>query len=104
MGDRARHATRDAAVRGRDKLRELSVERFRFTCTGCGHAWLVDYDVQHVDDGHGTAWDCYSRSGHRVTAPTARGVVCCSRCGSGRVHVELIATRPVPAPEPLPAP
>jgi transcription elongation factor Elf1 len=74
-------------------LQEMSVDRFRFSCPHCGHRWLADYELRHVEDGHGEAWDCYSRDGHRVTAPTARGVVCCTGCGAGLVHVELISTR-----------
>jgi len=74
-------------------LRNLSLDRFRFGCPCCGHDWTVDYQVQHVDDGHGVALDCYSLRERPVTAPTARGVVCCPRCGAGPVHVELIATQ-----------
>lgn len=81
-------------------LKELAVTRFRFTCAHCEHNWTVDYDVQHVEDGHGQAWDYYSLSGSPVTAPTAPGVVRCAACGAHRVHVELIATRDIPLVEP----
>jgi len=63
-------------------LKELAVTRFRFTCAHCGHNWTVDYDVQHVEDGHGQAWDYYSLNGSPVTAPTAPGVVRCPACGA----------------------
>lgn len=77
-------------------LKELTVTRFRFRCAHCGRSWTADYDVQHVEDGHGHAWDYYSLNGSPVTAPTASGVVCCPDCGASRVHVELIAARPIP--------
>lgn len=35
-----------------------------------------------------------------MTAPTAPGVVCCPDCGASRVHVELIAARPIPVAQP----
>ena len=76
-------------------LQEMSVDRFRFSCPHCGRRWMADYELRHVEDGHGKAWDCYSRDGRRVTAPTARGVVCCPGCGAGLVHVEHISTRRV---------
>jgi hypothetical protein len=69
------------------------VDGFRFCCTRCAHEWTVDYDVAHVDDGHGVALDCYSLGGRPITAPTARGVVHCPLCGASPVHVELVAAR-----------
>ncbi len=77
-------------------LKELAVTRYRFGCPHCGQTWTADYDVQHVEDGHGHAWDYYSLNGSPVTAPTAPGVVCCPDCGASRLHIELIATRPIP--------
>lgn len=74
-------------------FRELTVDSFRFNCACCGNEWAADYDVTHVDDGHGVALDCYSLQGRPITAPTARGVVCCPACGASRVHVELVAAR-----------
>jgi hypothetical protein len=74
-------------------LTELSIDHFRFDCAGCGCNWTIDYGVRHVESGCGAAWDCYSRNGHRVTDPTARGVVCCPRCGASLVHVQLMASR-----------
>jgi hypothetical protein len=73
-------------------LRERSSTRYRFTCRGCQRSWETEYDVVHVADGHGVDWDCYFRGGLRAAAPTARGVVCCARCGSGNVHVACVAT------------
>jgi hypothetical protein len=46
-------------------LKEVAVERYRFTCAGCGHVWSADYDVQHVEDGHGLTWEYYSLNGIR---------------------------------------
>jgi len=80
----------------RAMLEEMSIDSFRFGCPGCGHAWTVDYDLRHVEDGHGITWDCYSRDGRPAATPTARGVVCCPRCGAGLVHVQLVASRVVP--------
>ena len=80
-------------------LRELAVERFRFSCHHCGHVWNDEYDVQHVDDGHGVTWEYYSLDGVPVPAPTAPGTVTCARCGAGRVSVELVAVREVPLVE-----
>lgn len=77
-------------------LKELAVTRFRFGCAHCGHGWTVDYEVQHVEDGHGHTWDYYSLNGSPVTAPTAPGVVRCAACGAIPVHVDLIATRQIP--------
>jgi hypothetical protein len=87
----------------KELLKELAVERFRFACSGCGHVWSADYDVQHVDDGHGVTWEYYSLDGLPVPAPTAPGSVSCLRCGATRIHVELVAVRDVPLAEPLEA-
>lgn len=82
-------------------LRELAVGRFRFACSGCGHVWNTDYDVQHVEDGHGIVWEYYSLNGIiPVTAPTAPDSVSCPRCGATWVRVELLAVREIPLAEP----
>ncbi len=78
-------------------IREMTHRRFHFTCSGCGHGWGVDYDVQHVDDGHGTAWDCYFEDGQSAAAPTAPGVVCCPQCGASLVRMAWTDVSP-PAP------
>lgn len=74
-------------------LRERTFNRFRFGCALCGHCWTVDYEVQHAEDGHGVTVDSYSLRGCPVTAPTARGVVCCPQCEATPVHVEWVWTR-----------
>jgi hypothetical protein len=77
-------------------LVEASVDRFLFACRRCAYRWEVDYRVRHVDDGHGWSWDCYSRDGCRVTAPTAPGVVRCPGCEGHAVRVEFLSTRDDP--------
>ena len=81
-------------------LKELAVERYRFTCAGCGHVWSADYDVQHVEDGHGVTWEYYSLNGMPVPSPTARGSQSCPRCGATWIQFELAAVRAVPLVEP----
>lgn len=81
-------------------LKELAVERFRFTCAGCGYAWSTDYDVQHAEDGHGLTWEYYSLNGIPVPAPTVRGSVTCPHCGATWVRWELLAVREIPLVEP----
>ena len=77
-------------------LKQLAVERFRFSCRGCGHAWSDEYDVQHIEDGHGVTWEYYSLGGVPVTAPTAPGSVDCPRCGASGVIHQLLAVREIP--------
>ncbi len=81
-------------------LKEVAVERYRFTCAGCGHAWSTDYDVQHVEDGHGLTWEYYSLNGIPVPSPTAPGTLSCPRCGATWIRFELVAVRTVPLAEP----
>ena len=81
-------------------LKEVAVERYRFTCSGCGHTWSADYDVQHVEDGHGSTWEYYSLNGIPVPSPTARGATSCPRCGATWIHFQLLAVRTVPLVEP----
>ncbi|WP_238384891.1 hypothetical protein [Segeticoccus rhizosphaerae] len=78
-------------------LREVSVERLGFSCGGCGHKWVLDYDVQHVEDGHGHDRDYYFHEGLPCPDPTAPGAVLCPGCGRGHVAVELLARRASPA-------
>ena len=81
-------------------LKELAVERFRFSCPGCGHAWSADYDVQHAEDGHGVTWEYHSLNGIPVPAPTVRGSVSCPRCGATWVRWRLLAVREIPLVDP----
>lgn len=82
-------------------LTELGVERYQFVCSHCGHTWVTDFDVQHVQDGHGHDCAYYSLNGLPVTAPTAPAALLCPRCGASRILVTLLARRDVPlAPDP----
>lgn len=81
-------------------LKEVAVERYCFTCAGCGHTWTTDYDVQHVEDGHGLTWEYYSLNSIPVPSPTAPGTLSCPRCGATWIHFELDAVRTVPLVEP----
>ncbi|MET3164382.1 UNVERIFIED_ORG: hypothetical protein ABIB19_002811 [Arthrobacter sp. UYEF10] len=95
-------------------LREISFDRFMFTCTGCDHAWGADYDVQHVEDGHGHERDYFFRNGLHCTDPTGLGETTCPHCGRTAVIAHHSARQPGPpatdeAPEvpvetPAPAP
>ena len=81
-------------------LKEVAVERHRFTCAGCAHVWTTDYDVQHVEDGHGLTWEYHSLNGIPVPSPTAPGTLSCPRCGATWIHFQLEAVRTVPLAEP----
>jgi predicted RNA-binding Zn-ribbon protein involved in translation (DUF1610 family) len=74
---------------------EMAVERYRFTCSNCGHTWTADYDVQYLEDPSGDAWAFYRLDGVPVIAPT-QDVHVCPVCGRGRVWVDLMARRDVP--------
>ena len=81
-------------------LKDVAVERYRFTCAGCGHVWSTDYDVQHVEDGHGLTWEYYSLNGIPVPSPTGPGALSCPRCGATWIHLQLVAVRTVPLAQP----
>lgn len=78
-------------------LREISFEHFLFTCTGCDHAWVADYDVQHVEDGHGHERDYFFRDGLHCSDPTGLGETTCPRCGRASVRAHLSAGQASPA-------
>jgi hypothetical protein len=80
-------------------LKELAVESYRFACAGCGHVWSTDYDVQHVEDGHGVTWEYHSLDGIPVPSPTGPGSLTCPRCGAPWIDHELLAVRTVPLVE-----
>ncbi len=93
-------------------LREISFDRFIFTCTGCDHAWGADYDVQHVEDGHGHERDYFFRGGLLCSDPTGLGETTCPHCGRTSVLAHLSARQANPAvtekspegPDEMPAP
>jgi len=76
-------------------LKELAVERLRFSCGRCRRSWQADYDVQHLEDAEGEVFEYYSLNGVPVEVPTAPGSVTCPQCGRW-TRVELLARRPVP--------
>lgn len=78
-------------------LREISFERFIFTCTACDHDWGSDYDVQHVEDGHGHGRDYFFRDGLHCPDPTGLGETKCPRCGRTPVRTRLGDRRTSPA-------
>ena len=67
-------------------LRETSFERFIFTCSGCDHVWDADYDVQHVEDGHGHERDYFFRHQLHCPDPTGLGETTCPHCGRASVR------------------
>lgn len=77
-------------------LKELAVEQFSFRCGHCEYRWISDYDVQHVEDGHGHVCEYYSLNGLPVIAPTTEGGVSCPHCGALRVLIRLQARRTIP--------
>jgi hypothetical protein len=66
-------------------LRESSFDRFNFNCTGCDYAWVADYDVQHVEDGHGHERDYFFRAQLHCPDPTGPGETTCPRCGRASI-------------------
>ncbi|MET3175740.1 UNVERIFIED_ORG: hypothetical protein ABIB52_003609 [Arthrobacter sp. UYCu721] len=78
-------------------LRENSFDQFVFNCTGCGHAWGADYDVQHVEDGHGHERDYFFRYGLHCSDPTGLGETMCPHCGRASVLAHLSARQASPA-------
>ena len=64
-------------------LKEVSVERLAFTCGGCGQSWSADYDVQHVEDGHGHDRDYYFLDGVPCPDPTGAAGRYCARAVDG---------------------
>ena len=78
-------------------LKEIAVERFTFSCASCGHTWVVDFDVQHVEDGHGHLHDYFSRNGQPCADPTAPRSVICSACRTTHVQARSTARRSTPA-------
>ncbi len=78
-------------------LKEVSVERFAFTCRGCRHACSADYDIQHVEDDYGHARDYFFRDGVPCANPTGPGITLCPRCGRNTVDTQLTHRRASPA-------
>lgn len=77
-------------------LKEIAVERFTFTCATCDNVWVIDFDVQHVEDGHGHQHDYFFRNGLPCVDPTAPQSVICPTCQTVHVQAELTARRTTP--------
>lgn len=77
-------------------LKEIAVERFTFSCGNCEHTWTVDYDVQHVEDGHGHQHDYFACNGYPIVDPTAPEAVLCPICHTTHVYARLTARRATP--------
>lgn len=77
-------------------LRENAVEQFTFTCANCDRTWIVDYDVQHVEDGHGHQHDYFFRNNLPSVDPTASDSIICPNCRTTHVRARLTALRVVP--------
>lgn len=80
-------------------FRELSQTRITFVCGHCGHEWVTEYEVRHVEDGHGHSADYYVRDGLPALCPLAVGGVSCPECGAlnlvqhaVKVHLTPVAT------------
>jgi hypothetical protein len=84
-------------------LKEIAVERFTFTCANCEFAWIVDYDVQHVEDGHGHQHDYFFFNGLPSIDPTAPDSAICPTCHTAHVFARLTARRATPAADVDPA-
>lgn len=80
-------------------LKEIAVERFSFSCANCDHAWAVDYDVQHVEDGHGHQHDYFFCNGLPILNPTTPESVLCPACHTTHVFARLTGRRATPAAE-----
>lgn len=78
-------------------IKEVSVERLEFTCPVCRRVWASDYDVQHVEDGHGHDRDYYFHDGLPCPDPTVAGATSCPGCGRAHVLARLLARRASPA-------
>jgi hypothetical protein len=78
-------------------LKEIAVEQFTFTCGNCDYTWIVDYDVQHVEDGHGHQHDYFFCNGQPTVDPTAPVSVICPTCQTTHVRAQLTARRATPA-------
>lgn len=82
---------------------ELLIENFLFRCANCAHVWSTEYEVRHVEDGHGHECDYFFRNRHPSAAPTAPSAVTCPACGGVRVDAKLTAQRAAPTESPAPS-
>lgn len=78
-------------------FRELSQTRITFVCGHCEHEWAVDYEIRHVEDGHGHSADYYVRDGLPALSPLAVGGVCCPRCGALHLVQHAVTIHLTPA-------
>jgi hypothetical protein len=85
-------------------FRELSQTRITFVCGHCAHEWVTDYEIRHVEDGHGHSADYYARNGLPAVSPLAIGGVSCPECGALHLaqHAVTVHLTPTSAAEPVP--
>ena len=81
---------------------EYGLESYRFTCRGCAHTWLADYQTRSATDGEGAEWTVHYRDGAPAENPAA-DVVLCPRCHHYGVDAHLLARHNV-APSAVPEP
>ncbi|KAA0017022.1 hypothetical protein [Antrihabitans cavernicola] len=72
-------------------LEERAIERFTLSCSGCGHSWVVNYDVLHVEDTRGHQSDYYFRNGLPSLNPNAPGAVICPNCARCHTQVKRVS-------------
>lgn len=67
-------------------MREMwtSHESWVYQCCRCSATWQEDYDVRHVDDGHGREASIYRQAGQQITPPWYDHE--CPRCHSANVR------------------
>jgi hypothetical protein len=82
-------------------VKETTVERFALDCRGCGHSWREDYEVHHVQDGHGHDCDYFFRDGLPTLNPMAAGLICPS-CRRAAVVARLADRLPAPTTDEAP--
>lgn len=84
-------------------FRELSQTRITFVCGHCAHEWVTDYEIRHVEDGHGHSADYYARNGLPAVSPLAVGGVSCPECGALNLaqHAVTVHLTPTATTEPV---
>jgi len=82
-------------------VKEITVERFALFCRGCSRSWTEDYQIHHVQDGHGHDSEYYFYNGLPTLNPLAERLIC-PTCR--RTAVVAHPQGPVPGPVSVEAP